>query len=83
MTESRTSRIPLSPAARSSLIIGGLFFAFIMLATLGVMHEAQRIKHERELTKALNGQSSNVNEQSGPSPSRMAKLAGTRPPKRA
>jgi len=36
------------------LIIGGLFFAFITLATLGVLHEAQRIKHERQLTKALN-----------------------------
>ena len=57
MIASHTSRIPLSPAARSSLIIGGLFFAFILLATLGVMHEAQRIKRERVVTKALNNQS--------------------------
>jgi len=40
------------------LIIGGLFFAFIMLATLGVLHEAQRIKREREQTKALNSRTS-------------------------
>ena len=57
MIESRP-RIPISPAARSSLIIGGLFFAFITLAMLGVMHEAQRIKREREQTKALNSRSS-------------------------
>jgi formylglycine-generating enzyme required for sulfatase activity len=53
------SRPPLlSPAARSSAIIGGLFFAFITLATFGVLHEAQRIKTERERTRALNSQSS-------------------------
>jgi len=58
VTESRSPRIPISPAARSSLIIGGLFFAFITLAMLGVAHEAQRIRHEREQTKALNSRSS-------------------------
>jgi formylglycine-generating enzyme required for sulfatase activity len=58
MTEPRTPVFPLSPAARSAVIIGGLFFTFILLAVFGVLHEAQRIKHEREQTKALNSQTS-------------------------
>jgi formylglycine-generating enzyme required for sulfatase activity len=47
----------LSPAGRSALIIGGTFFVFILLATIGVLHEAQRIRRERERTKAVNSQS--------------------------
>jgi formylglycine-generating enzyme required for sulfatase activity len=58
VTEPRTPVISISPAFRSALIIGGLFFAFILLAVFGVLHEAQRIKREREQTKALNSQSS-------------------------
>jgi formylglycine-generating enzyme required for sulfatase activity len=46
----------LTPAARSSLIIGFLFSSFILLAVFGVAREAQRIKREREQTKALNSQ---------------------------
>jgi formylglycine-generating enzyme required for sulfatase activity len=48
----------LFPATRSALIIGGLFSAFILFGTLGVLHEAQRISHQREQTKALNSQTS-------------------------
>lgn len=57
-SDSESSLFSLPPATRSALIIGGLFFAFILLAVFGVLHEAQRIKHEREQTKALNSQSS-------------------------
>jgi len=47
----------VSPAARSAWIICGLFFVFILLAMFGVLHEAQRIRHDREQTKAVNKQS--------------------------
>jgi formylglycine-generating enzyme required for sulfatase activity len=44
----------LSPAGRSALIISGLFFTFIGLASYGVMREAQRIARQREATRAEN-----------------------------
>ena len=53
-----TSIFPLPPATRSALIIGGSFFIFILLAMFGVLHKAQGIKQQQELTKALNSQSS-------------------------
>ena len=43
-------------AARSSLIISVLFSSFILLTVYGVSREAQRIKREREQTRALNSQ---------------------------
>jgi len=39
------------------VIIGGLFSVFILLVVVGVSREAQRIKREREQTRALNSQS--------------------------
>jgi formylglycine-generating enzyme required for sulfatase activity len=54
--ETSVPNFKLSPAARSSLIIGGLFSAFILFTVFGVLHEAQRIKRERDQTKALNSQ---------------------------
>src|SRR6186997_747184 len=56
VSDSFVPQIKLSPAARSSLIIGGLFFAFMLLTTFGVLHEARRIRQERDRTKALNSQ---------------------------
>jgi formylglycine-generating enzyme len=58
VTEPETSIVSLPPATRSALIIGGSLFIFILLAMLGVLHKAQEIKHQQELTKALNSQSS-------------------------
>jgi formylglycine-generating enzyme required for sulfatase activity len=49
-------RIRLSPGARSALIVGGLFSAFLLFALFGVLREAQRIRRERDQTKALNSQ---------------------------
>ena len=47
----------MTPAARSAFIIGGSFFVFILLAIFGVLHEAERIRRDREQTKAINRQS--------------------------
>jgi len=48
--------LKLSPAGRSSLIIGGLFFAFIAIGTYGVSREAQRIPRQREATRIANAE---------------------------
>lgn len=56
MSDPRASFFKLTPAARSSLIIGVLFSSFILLVVYGVSREAQRIKREREQTRALNSQ---------------------------
>ena len=45
-------------ARLSALIIGVSLFTFILLAMFGVLHKAQEIKQQHELTKALNSQSS-------------------------
>ena len=46
----------MTPATRSSLIIGGLLGSFILLAASGVAWKAQEIRRERDQTKALNSQ---------------------------
>jgi formylglycine-generating enzyme required for sulfatase activity len=46
----------MSPATRSSLIIGGLFAVFILLTAIGVGWKAMQIRQERDQTKALNSQ---------------------------
>jgi formylglycine-generating enzyme required for sulfatase activity len=46
----------LSPATRSSLIIGGAFAIFILMTAFWVAKEAQRIGREKELRRALNSQ---------------------------
>ena len=57
MTETPAPSFKLSPAARSSLIIGGAFATFILLAIFWVAKEAQRISREKEKRRALNSQS--------------------------
>lgn len=46
----------LSPATRSSWIIGGLFAVFILITAAGVLNKARSIRREREQTRALNSQ---------------------------
>ena len=56
MSASDARLFKLSPAARSAAIIGGLFFTFILLGTLGVSWKARQIRDQREQTRALNSQ---------------------------
>jgi len=56
VTETPAPAAKLSPATRSSLIIGGLFGTFILLAVLGVAWKAREIRRERDLARALNSQ---------------------------
>ncbi len=56
MTDPATPALKISPAARSSLIIGGLFVTFILLTVTGVAWKAREIRRERDLTRALNSQ---------------------------
>jgi formylglycine-generating enzyme len=44
----------LSPAGRSTLIMGAFFFGLIGLTTLWVLKEAQRISRQKELTRVAN-----------------------------
>ncbi len=44
----------ITPAARSSLIIGGLFFSFILISTYWVYREAMRKKAQRSYNTELN-----------------------------
>jgi formylglycine-generating enzyme len=46
----------MSPALRSSWIIGGLFAVFIFLAVVGVTWKAFQIRDEAEKTRSLNSQ---------------------------
>lgn len=57
MSDTSESIPKMSPATRSSLIIGGLFFTFIVLASSGVAWKAHEIRRERDETRALNNQS--------------------------
>ncbi len=56
MSETSAPLLKLSPAARSSLIIGGAFVTFLLLAIFWVAKEAQRISREKEKRRALNSQ---------------------------
>jgi sulfatase modifying factor 1 len=56
VSESTIPASKLSPAARSSLIIGGMFAVFILLTVIGVAWKALQIRRERDQTKALNSQ---------------------------
>ena len=56
MSDPSASISKLTPATRSSLIIGGSLAIFILLAVGGVSWKALQIRKERDQTKALNSQ---------------------------
>ncbi len=56
MSEDPASTFKLPPATRSAVILIVFFFSWFALTTLWVLHDAQRIRREREQTRALNGQ---------------------------
>jgi formylglycine-generating enzyme required for sulfatase activity len=54
VSDNTASLFRVSPATRTSLIIGGLFVFWFAFAFIWIFKDAQRILREKEETKAVN-----------------------------